>query len=278
MEPAGGRIEFLAEPLREGGKADGYPDMQFGCEAPRPDGGVWIYGWKLVNWQDPTRRAIEIVRVSTRDGLKFDGEEMLWLLVNKDWQGFANIVRRPTDGALFFFSYSAGELRVYRSDDGTTWQSLTDKAYIDHDAMTVIWYGPWNEFVNYQNTLEPFAKRYPDNIGNFRRVISFRRSADGIRWTSFSPRFLNSEKYWRPDERDPVDLEFYLGIVFPTGGRYAMLLQDYIAPPAEANSRRATTKHGPRGVVEWAISRDGLNWSRPYRELDATEHVAGLPV
>lgn len=144
--------------------------------------------------------------------------------------------------------------------------------------MTVIWYGPWNEFVNYQNTLEPFAKRYPDNIGNFRRVISFRRSADGIRWTSFSPRFLNSEKYWRPDERDPVDLEFYLGIVFPTGGRYAMLLQVYIAPPAEANSRRATTKHGPRGVVKWAISRDGLNWSRPYRELDATEHVAGLPV
>lgn len=278
LQPTGSRIDFIAEPLRSGGRAEGYPEMQFGCEAPREDGSAWVYGWKLVNWQGPGTRTIEVVRVATRDGLHFSGAETVWSQANKAWQGFVNIVRRPTDGALFLFSYSAGELRVYRSDDGTKWQALTDKAYVDHDAMCVTWYKPWGEFLNYQNTLEPFAKRYPDNIGNYRRVFSFRRSRDGVKWESFSPPFLHGEKYWRPDGDDPVDLEFYRGIVFPMQGRYAMLLQEYIAPPAEANSRRATTKHGPRSAVEWAISRDGLNWSRPHRERDATEQVGGLPV
>jgi hypothetical protein len=57
-----------------------------------------------------------------------------------------------------------------------------------------------------------------------------------------------------------------------------MLLQDYYAPPPQANSRRQTTKHGPRSEVEWAISRDGLNWSRAFRDTDATEQVSALAV
>lgn len=278
LDPAGSKMQFVAEPLQNGGRAEGYPEMQFGCEVPRGDGSVWVYGWKLVNWQGPGTRTIEVVRVATRDGQHFSGAETVWSQANKAWQGFVNIVRRPTDGALFLFSYSAGELRVYRSDDGTKWETLTEKAYVDHDAMCVTWYAPWGEFLNYQNTLESFAKRYPDNIGNYRRVFSFRRSKDGVKWEWFSPPFLHGEKYWRPDAEDPVDLEFYRGIVFPMQGRYAMLLQDYIAPPAEANSRRATTKHGPRSAVEWAISHDGLNWSRPHRDMDATQHVGGLSV
>lgn len=278
LEPAGSKMQFFAEPLQNGGRAEGYPEMQFGCEVPRGDGSAWVYGWKLANWQGPGTRTVEVVRVVTRDGVHFSGPETVWSLANKAWQGFVNIVRRPTDGAIFLFSYSAGELRVYRSDDGQKWQTLTEKAYVDHDAMCMTWYAPWSEFLSYQNTLEPFAKRYPDNIGNYRRVFSFRRSKDGVKWEWFSPPFLHGEKYWRPDDADPVDLEFYRGIVFPMQGRFAMLLQDYIAPPAEANSRRATTKHGPRSEVEWAVSRDGLDWSRPHRDMDATQHVGGLPV
>src|SRR5690606_16973602 len=117
-----------------------------------------------------------------------------------------------------------------------------------------------------------------DNINEYRRVLAFRRSKDGVVWEDFSPPFLQGKKYWTPDERDPIDLEFYRSVVFPTEGRYAMLLQDYYAPPPEANSRRKTTKHGPRSEVEWAISRDGLNWSRPFREIDATEQVGALAV
>jgi hypothetical protein len=144
--------------------------------------------------------------------------------------------------------------------------------------MCVFWYPPWQEFVNVQNTLQPFPKRYPDNVGSHRRVASFRRSKDGVQWVTFSPPFLQGAVLWTPDADDPADLEFYRSIVFPHLGRYAMILQDYLAPPPEANSRRATTKHGPRSHAEWAISRDGLNWQRPHRETDATANVAGLPV
>ncbi|MCA9042328.1 MAG: hypothetical protein KDA65_18390, partial [Planctomycetaceae bacterium] len=72
--------------------------------------------------------------------------------------------------------------------------------------------------------------------------------------------------------------EFYRSIVIPTEGRYAMLIQRYIAPPPEANSRRATTKHGPRSAVEWAISPDGLNWTRPHRKQDVTAKVGSIPL
>lgn len=273
-----GPISFRAEPLQKEGLATGYPAMLFGCEVPREDGSVWVYGWKLTNWQDRETRTVEVVRVATLDGRNFTEEETVFSKVNRDWQGFVNLVYRPTDGKVFLFSWSAGHLFVYESPDGKKWNQLTEEAYVGHDAMNVIWYPPFAEFVNFQNTLEKSDKRYPDNINEYRRVLAFRRSKDAVTWEDFSPPFLQGKKYWTPDERDPVDLEFYRSVVFPTEGRYAMLLQDYYAPPPEANSRRKTTKHGPRSEVEWAISRDGLNWSRPFRELDATEQVGALAV
>lgn len=244
----------------------------------RDDESAWIYGWRMLPAQEGAERTIEVIRAYTSDGRAFTGEETVFSLEDAGWQGFANVVYRPTDGSIFLFSYSAARLRVFRSQDGSTWQNLTDEAYVNHDAMNVTWYPPWGEFLNYQNTLEPYPKRYPDNIGEHRRVFSFLRSTDGVNWDDYSPEFLNGEARWRPDDEDPVDLEFYRGIVFPTEGRYAMLLQDYIAPPPEANSRRGSTKHGPRSLVEWAISRDGLNWSRPHRDMDVSEQVGSLPV
>ncbi|MBI3852354.1 MAG: hypothetical protein HY298_19025 [Verrucomicrobia bacterium] len=273
-----GKIVFGAESLQPESDTIGFPNMQFGCELPRSDGTAWIYGWRMANWEDRSRRAIEIVRCMTADGLHFTNTEIVASQTNQDWQGFANIIQRPTDGALFLFAWAPAALHVFRSYNGRDWQLLTAKAYGDHDAMCVIWYPPFGEFVNYQNTLQPFPKRYPDNIGAYRRVLSFRRSKDGVQWESFSPTFLMGESLWTPDAEDPVDLEFYRSIVFPNQSRYAMLLQDYLAPPPEANSRRAKTKHGPRSHVEWAISRDGLNWQRPHRETDATENTGGLPV
>lgn len=144
--------------------------------------------------------------------------------------------------------------------------------------MCVTWDTARTQFLNFQTTLEPFAKRYPDNIGDYRRVLSFRRSTDGVNWGSFSPPFLNGEKSWRPDVDDPVDLEFYRVVAFPHQGRHVMLIVDYVPPPPEANSRRATTKHGPRYLTEWAVSRDGLNWQRPFRQRDAAEEVIWAPL
>ncbi len=278
VEPLGG-LKFQANPLQKEGLAEGYPAMLFGCEVPREDGAAWVYGWKLTNWQEKSTRTVEVVRCTTRDGRTFTNEETVLSLVNPDWQGFVNIVHRPTDGKLFLFSYSAGNLYVYESADGKKWDKLTEKAYVAHDAMNITWHGPTSQLLNYQVALEHYQKRYPDNIGgDLRRVLSFKTSQDGVTWEAFSPPFLNGQKYMVPDDQDPVDLEFYRSIAFPTQGRYAMLLQDYIAPPPEANSRRKTTKHGPRSEVEWAISPDGLNWKRPFRDMDATAVVGSLPV
>ncbi len=278
VDPLGG-LKFLANPLQKEGLAEGYPAMLFGCEVPREDGAAWIYGWKLTNWGERSTRTVEVVRCATQDGKTFSEEESVLSLVNPDWQGFVNIVHRPTDGKLFLFSYSAGNLYVYESVDGKKWDKLTEKAYVAHDAMNIVWFPPMQLMLNYQVALQKYEKRYPDNIGgDLRRVLSFKTSQDGVTWESYSPPFLNGEKYMVPDEQDPVDLEFYRSIAFPTQGRYAMLVQDYIAPPAEANSRRKTTKHGPRSEVEWAISPDGLNWNRPFRDMDATAAVGSLPV
>ena len=264
-----GRIEFRAEPLQNLGAATGYPHMQYGCEVTRAEGGSFIYGWRVQNWADTDNRELEVVRCATEDGITFFDEEVVYSHGGTAWQGFANIVRRPDDGAIFVFSWAAHRLYVFRSDDGKSFTLLTEEAYAGHDAMCVTWYPPFGQFLNYQTVTQPYPKRYPDNIGDLRRVLSFRRSADGVRWESFSPSFLGGEELWLPDSADPADLEFYRVVVFPHLGRYAMLLVDYMPPPAEANSRRATTKHGPSYMAEWAISRDGLNWNRSFRDTNA---------
>ncbi len=264
-----GRIEFRAEPLRNLGAASGYPHMQYGCQVPRAEGGSFIYGWRVQNWAETDDRVLEVVRCATEDGVTFFDEHVVYSYGGTAWQGFANIVRRPDNGAIFLFSWAAGRLYVFRSDDGENFTLLTKEAYAGHDAMCVTWYPPFGQFLNYQTVTQPYPKRYPDNIGALRRVLSFRRSADGVSWESFSPTFLGSEKLWLPDSADPADLEFYRVVVFPHLGRYAMLISDYMPPPAEANSRRATTKHGPSYMAEWAISRDGLNWKRSFRDTNA---------
>ena len=210
-----------------------------------------------------------MVRCATEDGVTFFDEHVVFSHGGTAWQGFANIVRRPDDGAIFLFSWAAGRLYVFRSDDGENFTLLTKEAYAGHDAMCVTWYPPFGQFLNYQTVTQPYPKRYPDNIGDLRRVLSFRRSADGVRWESFSPSFLGSDELWLPDSADPADLEFYRCVVFAHLGRYAMLISDYMPPPAEANSRRATTKHGPSYMAEWAISREGLNWKRSFRDTNA---------
>lgn len=60
-----GAVRFGAEPLRNEGRAVGYPDMQYGCEVPREDGTTGIYGWRVRNWQEPDNRRLEVIRCAT---------------------------------------------------------------------------------------------------------------------------------------------------------------------------------------------------------------------
>jgi hypothetical protein len=269
-----GKVRFGAEPLENEGVAVGYPDMQYGCEAPAGNGEAWVYGWRMQNWADAENRLLQIVRCKTRDGRTFTDEAVVFEYVRAQWQGFVNIVRRPTDGALFVFSWAEwpGKLHVFRSDNGTDWTLRTDNAYEGHDAMCVMWHAESGRLINFQTVVQPYPKRYPDNIGERRRVLSFMRSKDGVAWETFAPEFLEGKELWEPDAGDPADLEFYRVVAFPLQGRYAMILNGYVPPPSEANSRRAITKHGPPYMSEWAISRDGLNWARPFRDTNVYEH------
>lgn len=273
IEAPFGKIVFGAEMLENEGRATGFPDMQYGCEVPRPDGAAWIYGWRMRNWEDRAHRVIQIVRCSTRDGRTFEGEEVVFEYERSEWQGFANFVYRPTDGAIFLFSWAEwpGKLHVFHSDNGTEWTLISDNALQGHDASCFFWHAPTGQLVNIQTIVQPYPKRYPDNIGERRRVLSFLRSGDGVTWEPFTPEFLGGATLWTPDAHDPADLEFYRVVVTPLQGRYALLLNDYMPPPSEANSRRALTKHGPPYMSEWAISRDGLNWKRPFRGTNAFE-------
>lgn len=268
-----GKIAFRAHEMENEGRAEGFPDMQYGCEVPQSDGTAFIYGWRMQNWADPEHRVLQVVRCTTRNGRQFSNEEVVFEYERSQWQGFANMVYRPTDGAVFLFSWAEwpGKLHVFKSDNGTDWELISDNAFQGHDASCFFWHPELNQFVVVQTIVQPWPKRYPDNIGELRRVLSFMKSPDGVAWEKFSPDFLDGEALWTPDESDPADLEFYRVVVFPLQGRYALLLNDYMPPPSEANSRRAVTKHGPPYMTEWAISRDGLNWSRNFRETNAFE-------
>jgi len=268
-----GTIRFGAHPLENEGRAVGYPDMQYGCETPGPDGTTRLYGWRMQNWADAENRVIQVVRCTTEDGRRFSKEEVVFEFKRSQWQGFANLVYRPTDGAVFLFSWAEwpGKLHVFKSATGDDWELISDDAYQGHAASCFFWHAPTKQFVVIQTIVRPYPKRYPDNIGELRRVLSFLRSDDAVTWEKFSPDFLQGAELWTPDERDPADLEFYRVVLFPLQGRYALLLNDYMPPPSEANSRRALTKHGPPFMTEWAISRDGLNWARDFRETNAFE-------
>jgi hypothetical protein len=268
-----GAIRFGAEMLENEGSAEGYPDMQYGCEVPHADGIISIYGWRIRDWDGPEGRLLQIVRCTTEDGRTFADEEVVFEYRHPRWQAFVNIVRHP-DGALYLFSWAdwPGRLHVFRSETGIDWELLSENALQGHDAMCIVWHEPTGRFINYQTVVQPHPKRYPDNIGELRRVLSFLSSTDGEAWEPFSPDFLKGETLWLPDADDPIDLEFYRVVVFPLQGRFALLLADYVPPPSESNSRRAVTKHGPPYLCEWAISRDGLNWARPFRDTNAYEH------
>jgi hypothetical protein len=66
-----------------------------------------------------------------------------------------------------------------------------------------------------------------------------------------------------PDPGDPPDMEMYRGIGFWYHDRSFMVVLNYAASPLMRG------KHGPQLDTEWWVSRDGLRWDRPYRDLNA---------
>ncbi|MBN1346721.1 MAG: hypothetical protein JXQ73_28785 [Phycisphaerae bacterium] len=283
-----GKLVFRTEPLRDLGRAPGYPVMRFGCTAPREAGGWWVYGWSCFSDKGrfEPKSGMKVIRCWTVDGVRFNEAEEVFRDTSQAWLGFTNIVRRETDGTLFMFPWARDAkghaLLAYSSSDGKAWKLLASPAYRDHDAMCIIWDGARARLVNYQTTYQSWKKRYPDNVGgDIRRVISIRTSSDGVRWEPPGDYAYREDpwrsKLWTPDERDPEELEFYRMCVFVHQGRYVGLMCLYAPSPQIANTRK-NTKHGPGLGSQWCFSRDGLMWSRPDRETDANAEVSYVPL
>jgi len=81
----------------------------------------------------------------------------------------------------------------------------------------------------------------------------------GGRWKPLPDKLLTL-----PDDKDPPDLEFYSGNGFWYHDRSYMMVLNYSPSPL------APRKHGPQLDTEWWVSRDGLKWERPYRDVNAT--------
>ena len=85
-----------------------------------------------------------------------------------------------------------------------------------------------------------------DNTPGWVRVIDRLRSDDGLHWT-------DRRRIITPDEKDPIDQQFYYLAVTPTGrGRIGMLGHYRV----EAQTMD----------LEWCFSADGIKWERPARE------------
>ena len=283
-----GKIEFRAHPLEDLGRAPGYPAQRLGCAVPRKEGGYWVYGWSCWGKEHKFKpeNPLEVIRSWTTDGISFHDAQTVYSEKSQRWLGFVNIVPREADGVLFMFAWARGKpghaVHVYSSADGEKWERLASPAYTDHDACCFVWHNPSKQFVNFQTTYQNLGKRYPDNIGGRRRVLSLRTSTDGVNWkpnlnVGWDGPYRAAKDLIVPDEQDPKELEFYRVCAFPLHGRLVGLLCKYAPSPQIANTRKGT-KHGPGLGVEWFFCRDGFRLERPSRDVDATGKVGFCPL
>ncbi|MBX7257692.1 MAG: hypothetical protein K1Y02_15130 [Candidatus Hydrogenedentes bacterium] len=177
------------------------------------------------------------------------------------WGGFNvfQILRVGTAYEMLFWDQpdetgKAGAMRA-SSPDGLAWEKRPGTVFTEtNDAFTLMQVG--DEYLLYQTKLEAWPdKPYIDNIEKQKRVIALRKSRDLDTW---SPQ----EVFLRPDAQDAPECEFYLMKAFRYGDAYAGLIMKYYADPKLPGKHSAILKH------ELLVSKDGIEWQRPYRDTD----------
>jgi len=277
-----GRISFGAERPRCAGKATG-KTFAIGGVIPDDDG-VIVYGLRRGEDHRP-----QVWRAHTRDGFAYEDARMLFEVPASDppvrWLAGALAMG---DGEMVLLQCELGRparkghpFHVFCGRlDGTGWRKLNaEPIYRGQDALSMVWNKKLGKFVNYQTSYQPFAKRFPDNLPNARRVLHIRTSKNGLNWTpggSFGADgpYLPNEQLITPDEKDYPDTEFYHFSAIDLGEFWAGTMLKYVSQPKELPSHDPWP-HGPFLSYEWWISPDGLNWDRPFREkssLDAMPH------
>lgn len=270
-----GKLEFNASGLEFIGQARGLPPAILPYAVPRPDGSYLVFSsaggvhepWTL--W-----------RCRTVDGLTYENAEVVYVSRPGDWVRYTTYSYRPEDDSIIVWKMEkAGISHAVRGfvsrDAGTSWQPLAEApAFHDHDALTIRWDARTRQYVEYQNTMQAWNRKYGDNLGTtIRRVLTIRTSPDGLAWTpdqdaGYSPTgpLHPVANLITPDATDPEDLQFYMFRTFPYADRYLGMMLNYAPSPDVVNPAFPASRHGPQLSGEWWVSPDGLRWERPYRD------------
>ena len=230
----------------------------------------------------------QVWKAFTRDGILFEDANMLFEAPppdpSKKWLA-GDIACRDNEIYLLLCRLGDPPLNGHPfhafsgKADGSGWRKLDDSEYIykGRDAVNIRWNMALGKFVNYQGSLQPYEKSFPDNIPEARRVLHIRTSPDMVQWTpgeSFGGGgpYLPDYQLIVPDSTDNPDTEFYHFSVMDLGEFWAGTMVLYASQP-DILPDYEPFPHGPFLGYEWWISPDGLNWQRPFRERSALEDM-----
>jgi hypothetical protein len=286
-----GSLKFGASPIRPIGECDD-PGFEVKCCVPRTDGSWDVYGYTgghdiYGEKGDPTKKLSvwKIHHAVTRDGVHYENREVVFTSEPGAWTHYATIAHNPVRNELVCMK---GVLlregfcnHTYHSRDGSDWTPGTNNpVYYDGDSWGQLWSPRLERFVTTTKSFQLVKKHLPDHgntrTGQVRRVCSVRWSEDGDYWEPSDPVLIHNgspllpvDLLITPDQDDPPDLEFYRGVGFGYADRCFVQMLNYAAIPDPVNPK-FPDKHGPQLDTEWWFSREGIKWSRPFRELDAT--------
>ena len=137
----------------------------------------------------------------------------------------------------------------FRSKDGKEWQPTAGPVRLNTSDSCFIYRLADGSYVSYHKTELP---AFPGGVTPFDiadggvRLIGRRTSADGLNWSDPTRLVMT------PDWRDPLDTQFMELCPVKVPGGFVATLTVY-------------HNHTQRIDLQWAASRDGINWWRPGR-------------
>ena len=266
-------------------------DFTVRCCLPRDDGGWTVYACDGGRNNMPWR----IYRFRTEDGIHLLDTEKVYQSEEGRWSQTTTLTYSPEKEMFLCLKNvkeeDGGSIYAFWSHDGTNWREYENNpVYYEGDRWGVVWSSAVQRFITYNKGIQPYdGKRVPELALDARRVVTVRTSADGFHWEPDDPDwsrrgaefvggmmrmggpFVPVEYQIMPDELDPPDMEFYAGQAFEYEERYYMMMMNYAGCFLPPGTPPVTpTGHGPVLDTEWWISRDGLNWDRPFRDIHAS--------
>jgi len=283
-----GEVRFEANTLRPYARTRGLPTTPKAMTAFGRKIGDRYHVW------GSSREHGGLYRAETVDGITYENLRPLESPMAPEH--FFSMVYNDRDDTYFVFErmFGPSSFRALTSRDGTRFTPVSDeRAFADHDGAHLLWDSERGRYVvvglTYQRV--PSPRPFIDNLVwqdrfraegfGLRRVFAIRQSRDGISWgpatnvvQSDPATWLPAEHLIAPDEKDPVDLEFYWFLAFRHHDRWVAIAMPYAPSPFNVLERAPydvyPSKHGPHLGTEWWVSADGVKWERPWRDTPAT--------